>query len=259
MARWELAGAAGSVAGPLLLIAVLAAGGGWRSAYLLLTLAAAMALLGVARNPPVPPPGAGEQARAGPGVSRVLGALRSAGVARWLVLLQLCDLLLDILTGFVALYLVDVVHATPAQAALGLAIRLGAVLAGDAALVWALGRVRALSLVRASAAAAALLYPAFLLAPGIGPKLALIGCLSAVTAPWYPVLQAQLYSSLPDDSAVAVSLSSAASLIGGAGPLAIGFLAQRFGLEWALTGLVIVPLGVLGGLWRPPASADGGA
>ena len=32
MARWELAGSAGSLAGPVLVIAVLAAGGGWRSA-----------------------------------------------------------------------------------------------------------------------------------------------------------------------------------------------------------------------------------
>jgi len=33
MARWELAGSAGSVAGPFVLIAVLAAGAGWRSAF----------------------------------------------------------------------------------------------------------------------------------------------------------------------------------------------------------------------------------
>jgi MFS transporter, FSR family, fosmidomycin resistance protein len=33
MARWELAGSAGSVAGPFVLIAVLAAGGGWRPAF----------------------------------------------------------------------------------------------------------------------------------------------------------------------------------------------------------------------------------
>jgi MFS transporter, FSR family, fosmidomycin resistance protein len=31
MARWDLAGSAGAVAGPLLLIAVLAGGGGWRA------------------------------------------------------------------------------------------------------------------------------------------------------------------------------------------------------------------------------------
>jgi MFS transporter, FSR family, fosmidomycin resistance protein len=264
MARWDLAGSAGSVAGPFVLIAVLAAGGGWRSAFGVLALAAVAAWLGVARNPPGPiPPGptpaGGSPARPGAAAAMrgVLAALRRAGVARCLVLLQVCDLLLDVLTGFVALYLVDVVHASPEQAALGVGIRLGAGLAGDAVLVWALRRVRGLTLLRASAATAAALYPGFLLVPGIGLKLLLLGALSFATASWYPLLQARLYGSLPDASGIAVSLSSAAGLLGGAGPLAVGFLAQRFGLTWALAGLAAAPLCVLGGLWRwPPGASD---
>jgi FSR family fosmidomycin resistance protein-like MFS transporter len=259
MARWNLAGSAGSVAGPLVLIAVLAAGGGWRSAFGVLAVAAAAAWLGVARNPPRPAPGDGHPARPGAAaaVRQVLAALRRPGVARCLVLLQVCDLLLDTLTGFVAVYLVAVVHATPEQAALGVAIRLGAGLAGDAAVVWALRRVRGLTLLRASTAAAAVLYPAFLLVPGIGFKLLLLGGLSAATASWYPLLQARLYDSLRDSSGIAVSLSSAAGLLGGAGPLAVGFLAQRFGLTWALAGLAAAPLCVLGCLWRWPPGAGG--
>jgi FSR family fosmidomycin resistance protein-like MFS transporter len=253
MARWELAGSAGAVAGPFVVIAVLAAGGGWRSAYLVLAAAAAVAWVAVARNPP-PLTGSGEQA--GPGAAAtargVLAALRNAGVARCLILLQVCDLLLDVLTGFVALYLVDVGRATPAQAALGVAVRLGAGLAGDAALVWAIERAGAVSLLRASAVAAALLYPAFLIAPGIAAKLVLLGCVSAVTAPWYPVLQAELYECLPGRSGIAVSLSSAAALAGGAGPLAVGFAAQHVGLAWALAGLAAVPAILLCGLWRWP-------
>ena len=258
MARWELAGSAGAVAGPFVLIAVLAAGGGWRSAFGVLALAAAVAWLGVARNPAQPAVADGPAARPGAAAAarRVRAALRRPGVARCLVLLQVCDLLLDVLTGFLAVYLVDVVHGTPDQAALGVAIRLGAGLAGDAAVVWALRRAGGLSLLRVSAAAAALLYPGFLLVPGIGLKLVLLGGLSFATAPWYPMLQARLYGSLPDSSGVAVSLSSAAGLLGGAGPLAVGFLAQRFGLAWALAGLAVVPLCVLGGLWRWPRGAD---
>jgi MFS transporter, FSR family, fosmidomycin resistance protein len=262
MARWELAGSAGSVAGPFVLIAVLAAGGGWRSAFGVLALAAAAAWLGAARNPPHPVVTDGSPARPGAmiAVRRVPAALRRPGVARCLVLLQVCDLLLDVLTGFVALYLVDVVHATPDQAAFGVAIRLGAGLAGDAAVLWALRWARGLSLLRISAAAAALLYPGFLLVPGIGLKLLLLGGVSFATAPWYPLLQARLYGSLPDSSGIAVSLSSAAGLLGGVGPLAVGFLAQRFGLGWALAGLAVVPLCVLGGLWRwPQATRDDNA
>jgi FSR family fosmidomycin resistance protein-like MFS transporter len=166
------------------------------------------------------------------------------------VLLQVSDLLLDILTGFLALYLVDVVRTTPEQAALAVAVRLGAGLAGDVVLIRVLERVSGLRLLRASAAAAALLYPGFLLLPGFGPKLAVLALLTVVTAPWYPVLQAQLYRSLPGESGVVVSLSSASTLLAGAVPLAVGFLAQRFGLAWAITGLAVAPLGILGGVWR---------
>jgi MFS transporter, FSR family, fosmidomycin resistance protein len=257
MARWQLAGAAGSVGGPVLLITVLAAGGGWRLAFLVLAAAAAAAWLAVARKPPGADPAEGSTGRPGGAAAarRALAALREPGVARWLVLLQVSDLLLDVFTGFLALYLVAVAHATPAQAALGVAVRLGAGLAGDAALLRALQHAPGLTVLRAGAAAAAVAFPAFLLVPGLVPKLLLLGCLSMATAPWYPVLQAQLYGSLPGQSGVVVSLLSAAGLAGGAAPLAVGLLAQRFGLGWALAGLAVAPLCLLGGVWRPPADA----
>ena len=264
MARWNLAGSAGAVAGPVLLAGVLAAGGSWRTAYLALAGCAAAAWLGLARRGPLPvppssPPESGpDQPGRGSALRRVGRAVRQPGVARWLVLLQVCDLLLDILTGFLALYLVDIVHATPEQAALGVAIRLGTGLAGDVLLIRALERVSGLSLLRLSAAAAAVLYPGFLLVPGLGPKLVILGVLTVVTTPWYPVLQAQLYRSLPGESGIVVSLSSASSLLAGAVPLAVGFLAQGFGLAWALAGLAIAPLGILAGVWRGRRSAGDG-
>jgi len=54
MARWDLAGSTGAVAGPLLLTAVLAAGGGWRAAYLVLAALAAVAWLGTCLCEPHP-------------------------------------------------------------------------------------------------------------------------------------------------------------------------------------------------------------
>ena len=286
MARWNLAGSAGAVTGPVLLIVVLAGGGGWRTAYLVLAGCAALAWLGVARWGPHPlaAPGAGgtgdpggksdpdpdadpardgdpardrDPARDGdPGrdgaARRVRRALRQDGVVRWLLLLEVADLLLDVLTGFLAVYLVDVVHTTPAEAALGVAVRLVAGLAGDAALVRVLERTAGRRVLMASAAAAAVLYPGFLLVPGFWPKLVVLAGLSIATAPWYPVLQASLYGSLPGQSGVAVTLASAAGLAGGIGPLATGFLAERFGLAWAMAGLAVAPLCLLTGLRRRP-------
>jgi hypothetical protein len=60
---------------------------------------------------------------------------------------------------------------------------------------------------------------------------------------------------------VAVTLSSAAGLAGGLGPLAVGLVAQSFGLSWALAGLVLVPVAVLlvPGRGRPTARSGAGA
>ncbi len=264
MARWDLAGSTGAVAGPLLLTAVLAAGGGWRAAYLVLAVAAAMAWLGTCLRDPLPADSAAAAPEAGAGAAaqgtgaadgqpwtararEVLAALRDWSVMRWLLLLQVADLLVDVFTGFLGLYLVKVAHLSPTVAALAIAIRLGAGLAGDATLVVVLERVTDLTVLRAGAVAAALLYPAFLLVPGPVAKLVILAALSMATAPWYPVLQARLYGSLPGRSSIAVTLSSAAGLAGGLGPLAVGLIAGAFGLPWALAGLVAVPVAVLAG------------
>ena len=250
MARWDLAGSAGALAGPLLLTAVLAAGGSWRAGFLALALFAGLAWLGAGLRRAPAPAGAeaGEQQEPRPWNERAretLVALRTWQTLRWLLLIEVADLLVDVFTGFLALYLVDVVHLPPAVAALAIAIRLGAALAGDAALIAILERVGDLAGLRVSAAAAALLYPAFLLVPGAVPKLAALAGLSAATATWYPVLQARLYGSLPGRSSVAVTLTSAAGLAGGLGPLAVGLAAQGLGLSWALAGLAVVPVAVL--------------
>jgi FSR family fosmidomycin resistance protein-like MFS transporter len=252
MARWDLSGSTGAVAGPLLLTAVLASGGGWRAGYLVVAGVAALAWLGACLRRPAGPAAdrraAGEEAERQRWTERareVAAALRDWGTLRWLLLIEVADLLVDVFTGFLALYLVDVAHLTPAVAALAIAIRLGAGLAGDAALVVILERAGDLAVLRVSAVAAAVLYPGFLLVPGTGPKLVALAALSAATAPWYPILQARLYGSLPGRSSVAVTLSSAAGLAGGLGPLAVGLVAQGFGLSWALAGLVVVPVAVL--------------
>ncbi len=166
---------------------------------------------------------------------------------RWVVLLEVADLLLDVLTGFVALYLVAAGGVTAGQAALGVGVRLAADLAGTAALIPLLARFSGLAVLRVSALAAAVAYPAFLLVPGFWAKVAVLAVLSVATCAWYPVLQAQLYASLPGASGVAVSLQSAAGLAAAAGPLAVGFLAERLGLSTALALLAFVPLAVLAG------------
>ena len=236
-----------------------AASGNWRDGYLLAAGAAVVAWLGLARwrtgaaaaSEPEPAGAPGAMAPAGPtGPRQVISALRRPGVLCWLALLEVSDLLLDVFTGFLAVYFVAVVHASPVQAALAVAVRYGAGIAGDLVVIRVLDRVSGLPVLRASAAAALLLYPAFLLVPGLTAKLAVLAALTIATAPWYPVAQAQLYASLPGQSGIAVTLSSAAALAGGLGPLAVGFAAEQAGLAVTMVGLVLAPAAVLCLVWR---------
>jgi MFS transporter, FSR family, fosmidomycin resistance protein len=266
MARWTLAGSAGDVAGPLLVAAVLAAGASWRLAFALVGAAGAMSWLAVAGAGRSVPARSDDQAGESGGAQDSWPGLRAAfevslraGAFRWLTLLEVSDLLLDVFSAFLALYLVTVVHVSPPVAALGVAVRLAAGLAGDALLIGVLERFSAQRVLRASVLAAGLLFPAFLLAPGLGLKLVALAALSIATAPWYPVLNAELFASLPGRSGLAVSLGSASGLVGGLGPLAVGLLAEHFGLAWALASLAAVPVVLLAALARrrPRGEADG--
>jgi FSR family fosmidomycin resistance protein-like MFS transporter len=241
MARWNFAGALGATLGPGLVAAAALSGAGWRSAYLALALGAAVCAVVVARLPRT----VGAEEAAGQPAAAV--AINGWRVARWLALLEASNLMLDVLTGFLAIYLVDVAHASPALAALGVGVRLAADLAGGLLLIPLLERVPGERYLRASAALLLLLYPAFLLAPGLPAKLALLALLSLATAGWYPVLKAGLYSAMPGRSGTVITLASLSSLLGAAIPAAVGLLAARMGLPaamwWVLLGPVLLLVG----------------
>ena len=128
MARWTLAGSIGVVVGSLALAAVAGAGLGWRSLYLAFAGLALALVVGASRvfTPARVQPAIAEDKQGrtpiGPalkqGLAGALRALRRGEVVRWLALLELADLMMDILLGFLALYFVDVVGVTPAQAGL---------------------------------------------------------------------------------------------------------------------------------------------
>lgn len=258
MARWTLAGSVGALLGPLLVAAVLASGRSWRLAFILVAVFSGLAWLGAARygtsadggqlasdGQPVvsseADQGSTDLGAGWPGWRAAAALTRRSGALRWLVLLQVSDLLLDVFTAFLALYLVDQAHAGPSVAALGVAVRLGAGLAGDALLIWLLERRDSHAVLRASGWLSLVLLPAFLLVPVLGLKLVLLAALTLATAPWYPVLKAGLFGSLPGRSGLAVSLDSAAGLAGGVGPVVVGLLAERFGLGWAMASMCLVP------------------
>lgn len=256
MARWTFAGSLGVVLGPLALGfgASLALIGrvalGWRG---VLGALAAFSLVVLLLSLRMPYPDADPDERFS--VKSVFRGLREAvrafgrpGVLRWLILLEFSDLMLDVLLGFLALYLVDVGGATPAQASLGVAVWTGVGLLGDFALIPLLERVSGLRYLRASALLELVLFPAVLLVPGFAPKLVLLGLLGFFNSGWYAILQAQLYAALPGQSGTALAVKNVSGLIASAIPLALGLVAQQWGLNAAMWLLLAGPVVLVVGL-----------
>jgi FSR family fosmidomycin resistance protein-like MFS transporter len=270
MARWTFAGSVGAALGPLALGAAAAVGSGWRGLYVgigvlamaLLALSARVAFPAARRggtpdgsvaSPPVPspevpltgvPPGLRESLR------DALRSLRRGEVVRWLVLLEVANMMLDVFFGFLALYLVDVAGVSVPQAALAVTVWTVAEVVGNLLLIPLLERVSALGYLRGSAVLVAVLFPCFLLAGPFAARLVLLGLLGLLRAGWYAILQARLYSSLPGQSNVAIALGNVAGVAGALIPLGLGALAEAAGLRVAMWVLLASPLALIFGLPR---------
>ncbi len=183
MARWNLAGSLGALAGPGLLIAAVLAAAGWRGAYVAMAVTAAIALGALALTAASPQSAIAQAAGLRAAVRAALRSLARGDVLRNLLLLEISDLMLDVLTGYLALCFVDVLGEPAWVGALVVAVRIASGLAGDVATVHILERVAGLAYVRATLIA----YPLFLVLPGVGAKLVVLAVVSLLTSGWYPV------------------------------------------------------------------------
>jgi len=251
MARWTLAGSVGVVAGPLLLGALVAMAGGWRGTFVaMVPLSAALTVAAWVQLRSRRPPRAESERPQGlrDGLRQAAQAARRPDVLRWLVLLMFSDFMLDVLLGFLALYFVDVVKVSPALAGLSIAVWSAVGLAGDALMIPLLERVRGLTYLRYSAVAMLFLFPAFLLAPWYPVKLVLLALLGLGNSGWYAILKGQLFSTLPGQSGTVMAIDAAFSLVAGATPALLGWVAQSAGLPVAMWLLLLGPAVLIIGL-----------
>lgn len=247
MARWTVAGSLGNLIGPLLLAGGFALGWGWRWAFTGLAGLVLLLVLGMLLNR-FP----GEQTHGNPEprkeplkLSELLPnlwqAVRQPGLMRWFGLLEMSDLLLDVYTSYLALYLVDVVGLSKAQVGLALSGLMVTSLAADLLLIPLLERVRGLTVVRAAAGLACLVYPAMLLAPWPGVKVALALLVRCTTLGWYPVLQGQAYASLPGRSGTVMAIHAVINVISLSLVWLVGWMAAQAGLPAAMWLLLMGP------------------
>lgn len=242
MAWWTLAGSGGYAGGPLVLTVALWAGLGWRAAFFGLAVVAAGLVVFAARGEY---PAGDDGYEFAAALKQAVRAFRDREVWRWLGLLEAADLLLDVLFGFLALYLVDVAGWTVVEASLGVAVWTGAGLVGDALLIPVLACVPGTRYLRVSALAVFACYPAFLLVPGFWPRVVLLAVLGLLNSGWYAVPKAGLYSALPGRSGAAVAVGGIAGFAGLLPPLAMGYAADVLGLAPSMWMLLIAPVAML--------------
>jgi FSR family fosmidomycin resistance protein-like MFS transporter len=259
MARWELAGSLGNVVGPPALGFALLIGYGWRGVHLVLfgltvLLVAAAWRFSFASTAKLPgsSPDPSRISRAGfwSGLRGALRALRRRDVLCWLILLELADLMMDGLHSYLALYFVDVIGVSEARAGMTLIVWTCAGLPGDVLLLPLLERVRGLSYLRVSALVMLVLFPAFLLVPGVTLKLVMLGVIGFANAGWYAILKAQLYAAMPGQSGAVMTIANISGLFNSLIPLGIALAAERFGLGAAMWLLLFGPLALLFGVPR---------
>lgn len=250
MARWTLAGSLANFSGPLIVAAGFAFGAGWRWVYWASALVA-IGLIWLVKSRSWPEGGVDADARLSHW--NVLTSLiasgkeaiklgRSGTVVRWLLLLQLSDLMLDIFLGYIPLYLADVTGLDNQQMGLVLSALMIINLGSDALLIPLLNRFHPRNIVRVSSIATILFYASWLLLTGPAAQVFLLLIVRFSTFGWYQILQGEAYAAANGRSGAVNALGTLTGLFGAALTWLIGWVASLAGLPTAMWLLMLGPL-----------------
>lgn len=254
MARWTFAGSLGNVLGPILLGLFVYFGLGWRGTYAMLASISALCLLAAFRLVPHDDSSISHLpgfASVFDGFRAAFSALKRKEVMRWLLLLEFSDLMLDVFLSFLALYFVDVAHATNTQAGIAVTLWLALGMLTDFIFIPFIDRQPdSMKFLRRTAALELLAFSAFLLVPGFILKLIAIVFVNILNTGWYPILKGSLYSALPGQSASIMAIEAVTTPVAKLLPLFVGLLADKFGLGIAIWLLLLGPLALMIGLPR---------
>ena len=254
MARWTFSGSLGVLTGPLLLGVFVYFGLGWRGTYAFVASLSTLCLLAALRY--LPPDSISSVSFPSlrlvfDGFRAAFAALKRREVWRWLLLLEFADLMMDVFLSYLALYFVDVGGVSETQAGIAVTIWLILGMIMDFAFIPFIDhQPDSIKYLRVTAILEVFAFAIFLLVPGLIPKMVAIVFVNFFNTGWYPILQGRLYSNLPGQSASIMAIGAVTTPIAKFFPLAIGFLADQFGLQTALWILILGPIALIIGLPR---------
>jgi predicted MFS family arabinose efflux permease len=237
LARANLLGALGDLAGPLLLTAALWSGLGWRAAFW--AAGAAMIAYGlVVASRPLPPPAPPEEEQSA--LAALLSVARDRRVIAAGLLVALVVAFDDTFIGFAMAFLIAGHGLSPVVAT----IATGAGMAGGvAAAAWASrtgGRRVGLRTCALALTAGVTLLVTLPTAPTAALAMALVG--AAVNLAWI-ILQARYMTLRPGQAGTTSAVAEAVAQLGVTMPLVTGLLADRAGLTpamWLYVAVAVV-------------------
>jgi FSR family fosmidomycin resistance protein-like MFS transporter len=244
MLRWTLSGVAGDLATPVLFAALALFALGWRTAFVTcgFLLLAYAALLWTRDFPERSTPGPGEKVI--PIRTAVAAALGNRRLLRWLFGVWLCGLLDETLVAFGTLHMRDHLGAgTTERSALLVLWTIGSAI-GLVATERLLERFRPLPLLAACSVLGVVVYVAWVFAASVAVSGVLFFGVGLLTAPLYPLAKAQAYRALPDQAGMVNAVAHVFKPLDILLPLALGLIADRFGLAAALVVLAAQPAGL---------------
>jgi MFS family permease len=263
MVRWSLYGAIGDVLTPMVTASAIALGRSYRVAMAVIALvvgaqcavsAALVARSGAVQDAPLDP-----EPAADPLPTAIARAFRLPRLWAWLVAAASCTLLDELVIALAALRLEhDGATTAPVATAVAATFSAGAVL-GAAITDRAVARFSRRRVLLASAALSALGLAAMIATGSIIASCAALFVLGASCAPHHPLALARAYDELPDHPGTVQAMGQLFVVVDVAAPLALGVVADRFGLGAALGCLVVQPavIATCAALLAHPPAAPG--
>jgi MFS family permease len=249
MTRWTTFAAAGDVLAPIVTACALAFGSSYRGA--MLAVAALVAVQFVLTRGGARSSGnvAHADANANVDVDAEESSLRAAlgdawkrpRLFTWLAIAAACTLLDEIVVALAALRIEREEHASATLAtASAVVFALGGTI-GSALTERAIARVHPSRILAASGVACAAALAIFLAMPTAIASCAALFVVGLACAPHHALAQARAYAELPERPGVVQAIGQLFVIVDIAAPLALGALADRFGLRIAIACLLIEP------------------
>jgi len=248
MTRWVFMGALGDLATPALVAGLALVTLGWREAFFVVgaLMFAYAALLSTRDFPDEGGKGEDNDEEDEPPLREAIrAAVGNRGLLLWLFGSSLCAMLDEVLIAFGALYLTVALDASITErGALLFVMIIGDLIGLRATEVLLAKGVRPMRLLAVSSALCVLAFLGWLAAPTLLTSAALGVLVGVFTGPQYPIVKAQAYRALPGRSGMVNAVGVLFTPVEVVLPLAVGLVADHYGLRAALAVLLIQPVGL---------------